>query len=79
MQGMKLWQVSVVFNGGRTFEYLSDQENRDMAVAVTIKESAKQLWWDREIKIVDIIVSRLSRSQLDENQTEEGHYEGGGL
>lgn len=78
MQGMKLWQVSVVFNGGRTFEYLSDQENRDMAVAVTIKESAKQLWWDREIKIIDVLVSRLSRSHVEEHN-EDGHYEGGGL
>ena len=78
MQGMKLWLVSVVFNGGRTFEYHSDQESRDMAVGVTIKEAAKMLWWDREIKIVDIVVSRLSRRDLEEHQ-EDGHYEGGGL
>ena len=73
-------RVKITYEGGNgTFEYVSNQPDLYVAIAVATKEMFKQCIWlsAQECRITDVQVSHVEPGQ--EDRETEGHYEGGAI
>lgn len=67
MEGMKLWGIVIKYNGGNTFEYTSDCDQRDLAVAAATRKLFEKniAISPQDTRINEVYVQRLSRSEVD--------------